>query len=154
MKPCRSGRVRSMTPAMSRHAHVFAAAALWSGAGAGLATVGLSWTLGSATGRGPVLAAALVVGYLKYRYILSRTARRIVSRIEARGDSRCIGGFLSWRSWALVLGFSLGGRLLRATPIPAIVLGGIYVAVGVALLLSSGYPWASWWRGRRRAVSA
>ena len=90
-----------------------------------------------------VLAAA-VLGSAKARFVLRRSARRIIDRIRARGDGRCLGGFLSPATWAFVLAMVLLGRLLRAGWLPRTVVGFVYVAVGVALLLASGYIWQAW----------
>ena len=89
-------------------------------------------------------AIAAVLGVLKARLILDRAGHRIVDRIEARGDGRCLGGFLSLRSWALVAVMIVGGRLLRSAGIDLHVVGFLYVVVGTGLLLASRIPWRAW----------
>ena len=135
-------------PAASRRVHLAAAGTMWSLAGAGLATAGLVWIL-RAAGRWTALAIAfaLVLGAVKGHLVLRRAARRNVARIEARGDGRCLGGFLGPRGWALVAAMIVGGRLLRASPIPRPVLGTLYLGVGAALFVAS----FEIWRARRRA---
>jgi hypothetical protein len=131
-----------LTPAASRRTHLLAAALLWSLVGAGLLAVGARWALAS---RSPfvwaVLIVAVVLGWLKARLILDRTARRTIRRIEARGDGRCLGGFLSWKSWLLVFCMIFLGRALRHSSLPLIWRGGIYAAIGTALLVASRLPW-------------
>jgi len=89
---------------------------------------------------------AIIPGVLKAIFILDRTAMKGVARIQERGDGRCIGGFLSIKSWLLVLLMMGGGRLLRAGLLPKSVLGFLYVTVGVALVVGSRRPWFYWFR--------
>ena len=63
---------------------------------------------------------------------------------RARGDGRCVGGFLSLRSWALVAVMVVAGRLLRGSHVARGILGAIYLAVGIALFLSSRVAWRAW----------
>ena len=63
-----------------------------------------------------------------------------LDRIKERGDGRCIGGFLSIKSWLLVLLMMAGGRLLRGSGVPMSWIGFLYVAVGVALVVGSRKP--------------
>jgi uncharacterized membrane protein len=123
---------------------------MWSLAGCGLLTAGCIWIFESRSPAAiPVLLLALAAGALKARYVLDRTARRTTARIESRGDGRCLGGFLSWKSWLLVAAMILLGRLLRASPLPLLARGGIYAAIGSALLIASRTLWTS-----RRDLSA
>jgi hypothetical protein len=125
---------------------------MWSLAGTGLCLAGTIWVLGAHQPYAiPVLAAAAAVGGLKARFLLRRTARRIVSRIGERGGGHCIGGFLSWKSWAMVASMVLLGRLLRMSPLPAAWRGAIYFAIGAALLIASRVVWQAW-RDRSPAV--
>ena len=73
--------------------------------------------------------------------MLRRSAQRIIARIKSRGDGRCIGGFLSWRTWLLVALMVIGGRVLRRGLLPEAVVGLIYVLVGTALLLAAAQLW-------------
>jgi hypothetical protein len=43
-------------------------------------------------------AVALAVGVVKSRAVLDRAARGVIEQIRARGDGRCVGGFLSLRT--------------------------------------------------------
>jgi hypothetical protein len=129
--------------------HILAAAVLWSLVGTGLLLAGVHWLRSAESAY--ILPAAIIgiaVGYAKARFVLDRTAARIIRRIEQRGDNRCIFGFQSWGSWAMVIGFMVLGRVLRASPLPVVVLGAIYLAVGSALFLSSITLWIHWSRQR------
>jgi hypothetical protein len=137
-------------------AHLFAAALLWSMVGLGLCSAGTFWILTSGSARSvPILILAILVGLAKERFVLRRTARRIAERIERRGDGRCIGGFLSWKSWILVLAMMALGRLLRASPLSPIARGAIYAAVGAALAAASVWLWRRWrWPGESPQAQA
>jgi len=130
-------------PAASRRTQILSAAILWTLVGIGLGIAGSIWTFGAARGvvRIALLALALSVGWAKGRFVLARTARRTLARIEERGDGRCLGGFLSWKGWLLVATMVIGGRLLRGSPLPRTILGPLYLAVGVALLTGSFTFW-------------
>ncbi len=118
---------------------------MWTLVGAGLATAGWVWLAHLRTvPRVLAIGGALLAGAAKARWVLARTARRIADRIVARGDGRCAGGVLSWRSWGLVAAMAVSGRLLRATSLPRPILGVLYLAVGTALLLAAITPWRRW----------
>ncbi|HNQ22070.1 MAG TPA: hypothetical protein PKK06_03150 [Phycisphaerae bacterium] len=132
-------------PAAPARVHLLLSATLWTGVGAVLAGVGALWLRGGNPRHGWwLVAVAGLLGLLKARYALRRSARRIIDRIRARGDGRCLGGFLSPGTWAFVLGMVVLGRLLRTGWLPKTVVGFLYVAVGVALLAASGFVWKAW----------
>jgi hypothetical protein len=136
-------------PAASAQAHLLLAALLWTVVGALLLFFGVRWALAGQVRHVPwLLALAVAVGLLKGQFVLKRTARRTVERIRARGDGRCIGGFLSLRSWAFVALMVSIGRLLRGSLLPRTVAGLVYVAVGCALLRAATWLWHGWYRQR------
>jgi len=117
---------------------------MWATVGSALVGVGVWWLWGSAPAVAPwVAAGSFVVGVVKSRLVLDAAARRVVERISARGDGRCLGGFLSVRTWGLVVLMIVGGRILRGTLAHGIV-GPIYIAVGTGLCLSSRISWRAW----------
>lgn len=132
-------------PAAPARVHLVLAAAMWSVVGTALLIVGLRWVFLFPEPTAAWLAgAAVAVGVAKSRFVLDRAARRISERITARGDGRCVGGFLSLRSWSLVAVMMVAGRLLRSGIVAARVVGPIYAAIGTALLLSSRLLWYAW----------
>jgi hypothetical protein len=123
------------------------AAATWTVVGLVLIIVGTRWALRSETGLHPILfAAAIGVGLAKGAVILRPAANRVIMRIRALGDDRCIGGFYSWRTWVLVAFMIIVGALLRGSGIPMPLVGLLYLAIGVALLTASWLPWRAWYR--------
>ncbi len=137
-------------PAAARHTQLLLAWLMWATVGSALVGFGAWWLWDSAPAAAPwVGAAAIAVGVVKSKVVLDLTARRVVGRIVERGDGRCLGGFLSLRSWGLVVVMVLAGRLLRGTLARGIV-GPLYIAVGTALCLSSRISWHAWRKSRDR----
>jgi hypothetical protein len=137
----------SLKPAASARVHLLLAALMWSTVGGVLLVLGVLWALHVRT---PLTVLLLVAcgagGFLKAHYVLEPVARRTVERIEVRGDGRCVGGFLSPQSWAMVAAMMLIGRLLRGGALSARVIGLVYVLVGTALLVAVRVLWAAWRR--------
>ena len=90
------------------------------------------------------LGLALGGGTLKAFLVIERAARKNIDRIVARPEGMCLGGVYSWRMWGMVVCMMLGGRLLRNSSVPHLVVSVIYIAVGWALLLSSRLIWQEW----------
>jgi hypothetical protein len=129
--------------------HLLLAWMMWVTVGLGLIGFGAWWMWTSAPVLAPWLAAAAVaVGALKSRLVLDPAARKVIERIRARGDGRCLGGFLSLRTWGFVVLMMVGGRVLRGTLAHGIV-GPLYVAVGCALCLSARLAWRAWRESRQ-----
>lgn len=139
-------RLEAYKPAASARMHLWLAALMWTAVGTLLTLVGVRWVL---AGEVPhvwwLLAVAVAAGLVKARFVLARTAARMVARIRRRGDGRCIGGFLSVRSWAFVALMITAGRLLRGGLLPRTIVGFVYVAVGTALLVAGSRIWRAWY---------
>jgi len=137
-------------PRASGRTQLLLAAGLWTVVGSLLLAFGTRWTLGALgpVGGPLVLALGIGAGLFKGRFVLDRAAGRIADRIVRRGDGRCLGGFLSVRSWLLVALMSGAGRLLRGGLLPPAVIGPLYAAIGAGLLYSSRIAWR-----RRRAAA-
>jgi len=136
-----------LKPAASARSHLLLAGLVWACVGAVLAYFGMRWIRGStASGFALTAGGAVVLGLLKARYVLARTANRIVTRIKARGNGRCLGGVISWRMWGFVLCMIILGRVLRRVGLPLRVVGFVYLAVGLALLTASRHLWSAWFR--------
>jgi hypothetical protein len=142
-----SGWAESHKPGAAARTHLVLAALMWTIVGGGLVFFGARWSWHSDASHAPwLMAAALAAGAAKSRLILDRAGRRIVERILARGDGRCLGGFVSPPTWLLIVGMMALGRLLRSRVAPLPV-GVLYLAVGSSLLISSRLIW----QARRRA---
>ncbi len=131
-------------PAAGARVHLLLAALMWTGVGLGLSLAGIGWCLGAPKfWPFPLLGAGLALGLVKGRIALERTARRSSTRIARRGDGKCLGGFLSWKSWLFVLAMMAMGVALRRSHLPRAFLGVLYTAVGVGLLWGSRVFWVA-----------
>jgi hypothetical protein len=138
-------------PAAGVSTHLMLAWLMWLIVGSALVGFGIRWTWEAESVVAPwVAAVAIAVGAVKSRVVLDRAAWRVVDRVRARGDGRCLGGFLSLRTWGLVVLMMIAGRLLRGTLARGIV-GPLYITVGTALCLSSRLSWQAWRKSRYRS---
>lgn len=81
------------------------------------------------------LSIALVIGFIKGRFVLTKVARKYIARILALPESSPFYMTFSIKSWVMVVGMILLGRIIRAMGAPSLVVGSIYVAVGIALII-------------------
>lgn len=88
----------------------------------------------------------ILLGIVKTFFILDRVARKNINRIKEFEDKACFGSVYSLKTWFLVLAMIGLGRFLRTTVLPGEVIGMIYMAVGLALMLSSRLMWFEWSR--------
>lgn len=101
-------------------------------------------TLLMATDRRWILLPAFLLGTLKSFLLLDTTAQKGVLRILELADGTCLGAVYSIRTWLLILAMIGGGTLLRRSGLPSELLGGLYAAIGWALLFSSRHAWLAW----------
>ena len=130
-----------LKPGASTRTNLLVAALMWSFIGLYLMVRG--YLLDPALS-GIFLGLALGLGTVKAFLVIGRAARKNITRIVARPDGMCIGGVYSWRMWGMVVCMMIGGRLLRNSAVPSLIVSVIYVAVGWALLLSSRLIWQEW----------
>jgi len=132
-------------PAARARTHLLAAALLWTVVGLGLAAAGIAWSFGSAFPWSLLLAGAgVAAGVVKGRLVILKMADRNTARIIARGDGRCLVGFLAPKTWLLVAAMMASGIILRRSGVPRPILGVLYTAVGTGLLIGSRQLWKAW----------
>ena len=142
-----SDPLNTLKPAVPARWHLLLAALTWTVVGSLLSVFGTRWIIVSSPWTKMVLMAiAAAMGILKARFVLDRAADRIIKRIRDRGDGRCIGGFLSLPTWCLVAVMAGTGRWLRGGLLPHTLVGFIYLAIGIALLLACRRLWLGWFR--------
>jgi len=134
--------MQSLKPGASKKTHLAVAALLWTGVGLFLFSRGALMLYEKAAY--VILLAGIVAGTAKSLLVLDKTAFKNVQRILRFGSSTCIGGVYSWKTWCLVLFMIIGGRALRHSSLPTVLIGVIYVGVGWALLFSSRIAWRQW----------
>jgi hypothetical protein len=127
-----------ITPRAGQRVQLFSAAAMWAIGATILLVRGVGFLHDS--WYAVLLAAAIVIGLVKSRYLLDRVARKAVLRIHERGRA-CYFGFFSWKSWLFVIVMMGGGILLRRSGLPADFLAVLYVGVGTGLALADRIFW-------------
>ncbi len=137
--------ILAIKPSASARVHILAAALMWTLVGSFLFLWGAKGLL-DASGRNALLwgALAMGLGLIKGRAVLQKTAAKVSARIKERGDDRCLGGFMSLRSWALIAVMAASGRFLRHSDLPRLIVWSVYVAVGAALVFASRIFWREW----------
>jgi len=135
-------RLARLKPAARRSTHLLLAAILWTSIGIFLMVRGLGWLLSADLTL--LVLPAVLVGLLKSRYILDKTAARSIDRILRLKDGTCVGAVYSKWTWLLVLAMMTSGILLRHSSFPKPVLAVLYIAVGWALFWSSRKGWRAW----------
>jgi len=125
---------------ISRNGHLIIATALWAMVGLGLLMAGLFFLFGDSfigTASLIILVPAFALGVFKGIIVLPKVAKKNRDRILALPEQSPFYKTFSAKSWLLILSMILLGRIIRFAGTPPVVIGGIYVAVGVALLLGS-----------------
>ncbi len=81
-----------------------------------------------------LIAIALVLGSIKGRFVLKRSAEREIARIHGQGDKLSLTQLYSGRLCILIVLMMALGMLLRFTGVPVDVRAVVDVAVGSALI--------------------
>lgn len=127
-------------PRLSARAQYVLAGTVWFAAAVALGVRGLAWVI-AGDWSALLLAAGVLLGLLKARFIMQRVAVRAIDRIRERNRDKCAGGFFSWQSWLVVLIMMAGGHALRLTPMSRPMLGTLYVAIATGLLVAGRLYW-------------
>jgi len=119
---------------------VLVAGIVWSAVGAVLVVVASIWFMDVSRYATLGLAIGITGGAIAYRFMLARLAKNNIARIfalESTTRKFPLNTFQSRRSYILIAIMMAGGYALRHLPIPKLYLAPLYLAMGVALLLSS-----------------
>lgn len=125
-------------PAANKEVLLFLAGAMWFGVGTLLLFLSYSW-LNAFRAQGSYLfgaigiAAALVV----HHFGLLKIVDKNLGRILPMAGTKCIFSFITWKSYLIIAVMIAIGTLLRHSPIPKPYLSILYIAMGLALILSS-----------------
>lgn len=92
------------------------------------------------------LGAASMIGAAKGRFIIARSAERLIQRIRDRGDDRCLLRIFPAKTWLLVGTMVLMGFGLRNSGWMPELIWGIYAGIGVALISSGILVWKVFFR--------
>ncbi len=134
-------------PAVSGRWLLLLAGLMWTAVGALLCRLAYAWlsTVGIKTAVA-LAAAGITLGLVGYRFSFIKMARKNSRRICELEDKSCLFAFQAWKSY-LIIALMIGlGILLRHSALPRQYLALVYLAVGLALLLSSLLYYALLWR--------
>lgn len=81
-----------------------------------------------------LIAAGLIIGYMKAKFVLSKTVRRVVARIASLPLPIRFKDVYSPSYWILILAMVGIGLTFRFLPIPLDLRGAVDVAIGSALV--------------------
>lgn len=129
-----------LKPRLGARTQLLLAGFVWYAVAISLGLRGAGWVIGSEWST-LLVVVGLVLGALKGRFIMQRVASSAIDRIQERGRDKCAGGFFSWKSWLVVLVMMAGGHALRLTAIPRPILGALYIAIAMGLLIAGRLYW-------------
>lgn len=116
------------------------AALMWTAASVMLGVRGAGWLVHARFGLA-LAAPALLLGWLKQRFLMSSVAKDAIDRIRARDPRASTLGFFSAKSWLTIAVMVGGGIALRLSGVPPTFLGTLYTTVATGLLLGSRAFW-------------
>jgi hypothetical protein len=125
-------------PAVTKRVLLLASGLMWVAVGCMLVSLAVGWWAGEPAAPVAWLAGGGVLAALLVHHLgLLRVVDKNLDRILPAEGPRCFFSFMSWRSY-LMVGAMMGlGAALRASPLPRPYLAALYLAMGLALLLSS-----------------
>lgn len=131
-------------PAASRKTLITTAAVVWAVVGLFLIVRGLLYYPEAHSANGVLTLIVAVVGILlglaKGIFIFAKLARKNVERIKLLSPHKekiCVFAFQAWESYLIVLIMITLGILLRMSPLPRLYLIGVYLLIGIGLLIGS-----------------
>ncbi len=81
-----------------------------------------------------LIATALLVGFIKGRFVLSKTVKRVIARIASLPNPAPLSQLYSFRYYLIIVGMMGLAMLLKWLPIGVDMRGWVDVAVGSALI--------------------
>ena len=133
-----SKRKHAFKPAVTNDLLLFIAGVVWAAVGFMLLSLAYSWLSKASnikiypfviTG----VAGALVIHHFGFLKIAEKNLKRILEM----QDKSCIFAFIPWKSYLIIAIMILMGAVLRHSVIPKHYLAVLYIAIGLALALSS-----------------
>ena len=135
-------KISQLKPGAPKSVHLFVAGSIWCLVGIFLLLRGAHWLYGIE--KLWIVFPGVILGTLKALFMLDRSAKKNIRRIVDGGNSRCLGGVYSWKTWLLVFLMMGMGCLLRNSSLPKEFLGLFYVSIGWGLFFSSRKCWIAW----------
>ena len=130
--------IKKYKPAVPKAVLLFLAGGLWFGVGCMLVLLAISWLREAAQiNRFLFAGAGVVLALLIHHFGFLRIVDKNLGRILPADEKRCVFSFMPWKSYLLIPVMIALGILLRHSALPKHYLAILYIAIGLALLLSS-----------------
>jgi hypothetical protein len=128
---------RKFTPAVNKRILVLLAGLMWCGVGIMLIRYAVSWLSLFKTGEQEIFyAIGFIVALPIHRFGFLKIADKNLNRLLPLTQKKCVFGFMTWRSYFIVLIMVSMGITLRHSSLPKQYLSIIYNGIGLALFLS------------------
>ena len=125
-------------PATNKNILIVLAGFTWLGVGVMLLFLAVSWL--RAVANISVLwfaGAGVVLGLVGRHFVFLKIVDKNLKRLLAMDEKKCVFAFIPWKSYLIIVLMITMGVTLRHSAIPKQYLAIPYMAVGLALLLSS-----------------
>lgn len=129
--------IKKLRPSVDKTVLLFLAAIMWIAVGAFLLSKAYVWLHPALGHTMPLLAAGAAGALVIHHFGFLRVVDKNLARILPMEGGRCLFSFLSWKSYLIVLVMIAMGIALRHSSIPKPFLAVMYIAIGLALILSS-----------------
>ncbi len=124
-------------PAAPKYVLLVLSGLMWAVVGFILIRMVYFWLIADLTTSTFLLAASgLILGLLIHFFGFSRVVSKNLKRIAEKPERPCIFGFMSWKSYFLVILMMTLGISLRMSSIPKMYLSILYIGIGSALIFS------------------
>ncbi|MEJ2660151.1 MAG: hypothetical protein P8Z73_05455 [Desulfobacteraceae bacterium] len=134
MKPKR----HPFKPAVTNDLLLFIAGIVWAVVGFMLLSLAFSWlSRASNINMYPLVIAGAAGALLIHHFGFLKIADKNLKRILEMQNKSCIFAFIPWKSYLIIAVMVLMGAVLRHSVIPKHYLAVLYIAIGLALMLSS-----------------
>jgi hypothetical protein len=128
----------SFKPAVTNHLLLFIAGTVWLLVGFMLLSLAFTWlTRASNINIHLFMIVGAVCALLIHHFGFLKIADKNLKRILEMENKSCIFAFIPWKSYLIIAVMVLMGALLRHSIIPKHYLAVLYIAIGLALVLSS-----------------
>jgi hypothetical protein len=128
---------RKFTPAVDKRILVLLAGLMWCGVGIMLIRYAVLWlSLFKIREQEIFYAIGFIVALPIHRFGFLKIADKNLNRLLPLNQKKCVFGFMTWRSYFIVLIMVSMGITLRHSSLPKQYLSIIYNGIGLALFLS------------------
>ncbi len=125
-------------PAVPREILLFLAGIVWEGVGVMLCFLAFSWlSARPALHVWAFAVAGAALAMLIHHFGFLRIVDKNLGRILEMDEKSCLFSFISWKSYLLIMVMVAMGVGLRHSALPKQYLAILYIAIGLALILSS-----------------